>query len=85
MIISIYFNYDEMWPYGTPFSGAILGGKSIHTIYFAIVILKGLDLLFHVLDFVNLFIFAGSPLKLKGFLNIKIRIYGYQVNSTRKF
>ena len=47
-----------------PFSGAFLGGKSIHDIQFFLVILIGLDLLFHVVDFGNLFIFAGSHLKM---------------------
>ena len=47
-----------------PFLGPFWGGKSIHDIQFFLVILIGLDLLFHVVDFGNLFIFAGSPLNL---------------------
>ena len=54
--------YDYWRP---PFSGAFLGGKSIHDTNFFFVILIGLDLLFHMGDFGNLFIFAGNPLKAK--------------------
>ena len=39
--------------WSTPFSGAFLGGKSIHNTQIFLVILIGLDLLFHVLDFAN--------------------------------
>ena len=46
-----------------PYSGAFLRGKSIHDTQIFLVILIGLDLLFHVWDFGNLFIFVGDPLK----------------------
>ena len=46
------------WRYST----AILGMKSIHNIYFILLILKEQDLTFHILKFKKLFIFAGSPL-----------------------
>ena len=46
-----------------PFLGPFWGGSQFMTYNFFLVILIGLDLLFHVVDFGNLFIFAGSPLK----------------------